>query len=115
MYPANLWPHKNHARLLEAFARVRERDVHLVLTGQEYGRRGVDMGPSAFRIAGLSERLGALGMTVVDEGDLVAPIRGGQPKRFGECRRVDAGSSGLSSHAVIVFRNPRRAAGRCRC
>ena len=39
------------------------------------GRRGVDMGPSAFRIAGLSERLTALGMTVVDEGDLVAPIR----------------------------------------
>src|SRR5688572_32581639 len=32
------------------------------------------MGPSAFRIAGLAERLTALGMTVVDEGDLVAPI-----------------------------------------
>jgi arginase len=37
-------------------------------------RRGVDMGPSAFRIAGLGERLTALGMTVVDAGDLVAPI-----------------------------------------
>jgi arginase len=32
------------------------------------------MGPSAFRIAGLGERLAALGMTVIDEGDLVAPI-----------------------------------------
>ena len=32
------------------------------------------MGPSAFRIAGLAERLTALGMTVVDHGDLVAPI-----------------------------------------
>jgi arginase len=32
------------------------------------------MGPSAFRIAGLAERLAALGATVVDEGDLVAPI-----------------------------------------
>jgi arginase len=38
------------------------------------GRRGVDMGPSAIRIAGLSERLGALGYSVTDRGDLVAPI-----------------------------------------
>ena len=38
------------------------------------GRRGVDMGPSAIRIAGLSERLTALGYVVVDRGDLAAPI-----------------------------------------
>jgi len=34
------------------------------------GRRGVDMGPSAIRIAGLEERLRELGHEVVDEGDL---------------------------------------------
>jgi len=33
------------------------------------GRRGVDMGPSAIRIAGLSDRLRDLGNKVVDEGD----------------------------------------------
>src|SRR5262245_54880795 len=38
------------------------------------GRRGVDMGPSAFRIAGLGDRIAALGRTVVDKGDLPAPI-----------------------------------------
>ena len=38
------------------------------------GRRGVDMGPSAFRIAGLGERIAALGPAVVDEGDLEVPI-----------------------------------------
>ena len=38
------------------------------------GRRGVDMGPSAFRIAGLGEQIGGLGYTVVDKGDLPAPI-----------------------------------------
>src|SRR4051812_2350595 len=38
------------------------------------GRRGVDMGPSAFRIAGLGERLATLGYTVSDKGDLPAPI-----------------------------------------
>jgi len=32
------------------------------------------MGPSAFRIAGLGERLTVLGIPVVDAGDLVAPI-----------------------------------------
>jgi arginase len=35
------------------------------------GRRGVDMGPSAIRIAGVAERLKELGHKVVDEGDLV--------------------------------------------
>ncbi len=34
------------------------------------GRRGVDMGPSAIRIAGIEERLRELGHTVVDEGDI---------------------------------------------
>lgn len=38
------------------------------------GRRGVDMGPSAFRIAGLGEKIAALGYSVTDKGDLVAPI-----------------------------------------
>jgi glycosyltransferase involved in cell wall biosynthesis len=38
LYPANMWPHKNHARLLRAFARVESEDLHLVLTGQTYGR-----------------------------------------------------------------------------
>lgn len=38
------------------------------------GRRGVDMGPSALRIAGVRERLRRLGYEVVDLGDLSARI-----------------------------------------
>ena len=38
------------------------------------GRRGVDMGPSAVRIAGLGERLTAMGCVVVDKGNLETPI-----------------------------------------
>jgi arginase len=38
------------------------------------GRRGVDMGPSAVRIAGLGERLAAMGIRVTDRGDLDSPI-----------------------------------------
>lgn len=52
------------------------RPVHIIGVSLDLGgnRRGVDMGPSAFRIAGISERLAALGVPVVDHGDLVAPI-----------------------------------------
>ena len=52
------------------------KPVHIIGVPLDLGgnRRGVDMGPSAFRIAGLTERLAALGVTVVDEGDLVTPI-----------------------------------------
>ena len=38
VYPANLWPHKNHERLVDALAVQRERDVDLVLTGQPWNR-----------------------------------------------------------------------------
>jgi arginase len=52
------------------------RPVHIIGVSLDLGgnRRGVDMGPSAFRIAGLTERLTSLGMTVTDAGDVVAPI-----------------------------------------
>lgn len=36
------------------------------------GRRGVDMGPSAIRIAGVAEKLRSLGHIVQDEGDIPA-------------------------------------------
>ena len=37
-------------------------------------RRGVDMGPSAIRYAGLDERLAAIGLTVSDRGNVVTPV-----------------------------------------
>lgn len=59
VYPANLWPHKNHAALLEALARVEDRDLHLVLTGQSYGR-GTELAAHARRL-GLGRRVHHLG------------------------------------------------------
>jgi glycosyltransferase involved in cell wall biosynthesis len=38
VYPANLWPHKNHDGLLRAWERVSDPDLHLVLSGQTYGK-----------------------------------------------------------------------------
>lgn len=50
--------------------------IHLIGVPLDLGgnRRGTDMGPSAFRIAGIREQLASLGRTVVDKGDIGAPI-----------------------------------------
>ena len=37
LYPAALLPHKNHARLLRALALTHDRELDLVLTGQDHG------------------------------------------------------------------------------
>jgi arginase len=59
------------------------KSVHIIGVPLDLGgnRRGVDMGPSAFRIAGLGERLTNLGYTVADKGDLPAPIPETQEQR----------------------------------
>ncbi|HXG38351.1 MAG TPA: arginase [Bacteroidota bacterium] len=44
------------------------------------GRRGVDMGPSALRIAGVAEKLRALGHTVIDEGDI--PVKAPEQQKI---------------------------------
>ncbi len=50
-YPANLWPHKNHERLIRAFATTSRNDLNLILTGRTYGR-----------LARLTELAGSLGV-----------------------------------------------------
>ncbi|MFO7692852.1 MAG: arginase [Vicinamibacterales bacterium] len=52
------------------------RPIHIIGVPLDLGqgRRGVDMGPSALRIAGIDQRIAALGHPVVDRGDLHVPI-----------------------------------------
>jgi arginase len=52
------------------------KQVHIIGVPLDLGgaRRGVDMGPSAFRIAGLGEKITELGHAVSDRGDLPSPI-----------------------------------------
>ena len=51
------------------------RAVHIIGVPLDLGgaRRGTDMGPSAFRIAGIREQLSALGLSVTDKGDVPSP------------------------------------------
>jgi len=61
--------------------------VHLIGAPLDLGggRRGVDMGPSALRIAGLGEQIAALGRPTVDQGNVAAPIR--EIAREGDARK----------------------------
>jgi arginase len=56
--------------------------VHIIGVPLDLGgnRRGTDMGPSAFRIAGIGEQLARLGLKVTDKGDVPSPI----PEKKGE-------------------------------
>jgi len=59
LYPANMWDHKNHLKLIAAFGDVTDKDLHLVLTGQTYGRD--EELRSSIERAGLARRVHHLG------------------------------------------------------
>ena len=63
------------------------------------GRRGVDMGPSAIRIAGLNQHLRELGHRVVDEGDLL--IHNMEELKVGDVQRVMDGDLDQFIHAFL--------------
>jgi glycosyltransferase involved in cell wall biosynthesis len=65
VYPANMWPHKNHARLLEGLARASDRSIELVLTGNDYGRRD-ELLAHAARL-GIDDRVRHVGFVEHDE------------------------------------------------
>jgi glycosyltransferase involved in cell wall biosynthesis len=71
VYPANLWRHKNHLRLVDALAAARARDLSLVLTGQDYGRLGKLL--ERARERGVADRVRHLGF--VEAAALPALLR----------------------------------------
>jgi arginase len=77
-------------------------------------RRGVDMGPSAVRYAGLDSRLRALGHQVIDNGNLSVPLPENEPPDTstsrhlhsiaGVCRDVyDAACRTAADNEIAVF------------
>ncbi|MFQ5343017.1 MAG: arginase [Anaerolineae bacterium] len=58
-----------------------ERTIRIIGVPMDLGqqRRGVDMGPSALRYAGLGDRLRVLGHTVIDGGNLAVPQPESEP------------------------------------
>ncbi len=76
-------------------------------------RRGVDMGPSAIRYAGLASKLRALGYDVEDSGNIAVPVREHLPPTSASgyapyiekvCNRIyEAGTSALSHGHLPLF------------
>jgi len=64
LYPANLWPHKNHDRLLDALASQSDRELGLVLAGQTYGALPPLL--ERARALGLEQRVRHLGFIAAD-------------------------------------------------
>lgn len=59
-YPAALWPHKNHLTLLDAFAQLADKNVHLLFCGPGSGRLTLIADAAAAR--GISDRVRHLGL-----------------------------------------------------
>jgi glycosyltransferase involved in cell wall biosynthesis len=84
-YPAQFWPHKNHATLLAALALLRDRGIKkkLVLCGSDRGARGSI--ESLIAHYGLTDQVSIIGF--VDSGELGALYRGSlalvMPSYFG--------------------------------
>jgi len=70
-YPANAWPHKNHSRLIEAFSRIDDPELELVLTGG---------GKGPLTVTDNSARVHHLGY--VDEQEVAALYRGAEAMIF---------------------------------
>jgi arginase len=83
--------------------------VHLLGVPMDLGsgRRGVDMGPSAIRIAGVADRLTELGHKVVDEGDIV--IKNMEELKVGHERARYLGE--IARAAAIIARKIQRIMG----
>jgi arginase len=94
---------------MDAAAQVDSMIVHLLGVPMDLGsgRRGVDMGPSAIRIAGVTDRLTELGHKVVDEGDLV--IKNMEELKVGHERARYLGE--IARAAAIIARKIERIMG----
>lgn len=76
-------------------------------------RRGVDMGPSALRYAGLLDELRLLGYSVVDSGNLAVPLPENEPPDISRARHLpsiaqvchlvyDRASEALRNHQIPI-------------
>lgn len=94
---------------------MKPKTVRIVGIPMDLGqsRRGVDMGPSAVRYAGLDERLAQLGHTVIDSGNLAVPVPdevapGFNPERLNVVAAVceqlyQHGRSALDNGEIALF------------
>jgi len=76
-----------------------EQEVHILGVPMDHGagRRGVGMGPSAIRIAGLVEKLKSISLTAVDHGDVII-------RDVERAQQAAAPLEGKANHLPLVAR-----------
>jgi arginase len=91
----------------------REREIAIIGAPLDLGqgRRGVDMGPSAMRYAGLEDRLASLGYRVRDEGNVATAVQEATalhdeharflPEIRATCERIAALVAGASGRGAL--------------
>lgn len=69
---------------------MNKKSISIIGVPMDHGqnRRGVDMGPSAIRYAGVAERLENIGYTVKDEGDIRIAQASGEVEEFSSLRNL---------------------------
>lgn len=88
---------------------MRDKTIRIIGVPIDLGQsqRGVDMGPSAIRYAGLSVRLKALGYRLVDDGNLLVPVRDSLP-----CEQCDEFREAISGVCRAAYDAAAEAVGR---
>ncbi|MEM7346203.1 MAG: arginase [Chloroflexota bacterium] len=76
---------KPHPEAAPTSTKAETQAIRIIGVPMDLGqaRRGVDMGPSALRYAGLGNRLRRLGHTIEDQGDIPTPVRDTLPPEGG--------------------------------
>ncbi len=95
---------KNHASV--AVKRSAEKKIRVIGVPLDLGqsRRGVDMGPSAVRVAGLEKRLEALGHIVDDGGNVSVALAETKAEGDPHAKYIKEIASTCTKHAELVVK-----------
>jgi arginase len=93
----------NHA---PSFSSITERRIRVIGVPLDLGqsRRGVDMGPSAVRVAGLEARLEALGHVVEDAGNVLVAIAEQKKEGDPHAKYLKEITATCSKHADLIVK-----------
>jgi arginase len=93
-------------RTTQSFSSVTPRKIRVIGVPLDLGqsRRGVDMGPSAVRVAGLEARLEALGHVVEDAGNVSVAIAEQKKEGDPHAKYLKEITATCTKHAELVFK-----------
>src|SRR5271169_6645370 len=93
-------------RMATAATNVSGRKIRVIGVPLDLGqsRRGVDMGPSAVRVAGLEARLEALGFVVEDAGNIAVAIPEQKKEGHPNAKYLKEITATCSKHAELVIK-----------